>query len=126
MPATLVNDAPLDAGDGWDPQNSDGRFDGAITVREALVRSKNLVSIRLLRQIGLPAALQGLARFGFDAARQPANLTLALGAGSTTPLQLAQAYAVLANGGWPVAPQLIQRITDARGQLLYEAPRRWP
>ena len=122
MPGTLVNDAPLDAGDSWDPQNSDGRFDGAISVREGLVRSKNLVSIRLLRQIGMPAALQGLARFGFDAARQPDNLTLALGAGSTSPLQLAQAYAVLANGGWPVAPQLIQRITDARGQLLYEAP----
>ena len=122
MPATLANDAPLESADGWDPQNSDGRFDGAITVREGLVRSKNLVSIRLLRQIGLPAALQGLARFGFDAARQPDNLTLALGAGSTTPLQLAQAYAVLANGGWPVAPQLIQRITDARGQVLYEAP----
>ena len=122
MPGTRVNDAPLESGDGWNPQNSDGHFDGAITVREALVRSKNLVSIRLLRQIGLPAALEGLARFGFDAARQPDNLTLALGAGSTTPLQLAQAYAVLANGGWPVAPQLIQRITDARGQLLYEAP----
>ena len=122
MPATLVNDAPLETGDGWDPQNSDGRFDGPITVRDGLVRSKNLVSIRLLRQIGLPAALAGLARFGFEAARQPDNLTLALGAGSTTPLQLAQAYAVLANGGWPVAPVLIQRITDARGQLLFEAP----
>ena len=122
MPATLVNDAPLETGDGWDPQNSDGRFDGPITVRDGLVRSKNLVSIRLLRQIGLPAALAGLARFGFEAARQPDNLTLALGAGSTTPMQLAQAYAVLANGGWPVAPVLIQRITDARGQLLFEAP----
>ena len=122
MPATLVNDAPLATADGWDPQNSDGRFDGPITMREGLVRSKNLVSIRLLRQIGLPAALAGLARFGFEAARQPSNLTLALGAGSTTPLRLAQAYAVLANGGWPVAPVLIQRITDARGQLLFEAP----
>ena len=122
MPATLVNDAPLEAGDGWDPQNGDGRFDGPITLREGLVRSKNLVSIRVLGQIGRPAALAGLARFGFDPARQPGNLTLALGAGSTTPLQLAQAYAVLANGGWPVAPVLIQRITDARGQLLFEAP----
>ena len=122
MPGTLVNDAPLDSADGWDPQNSDGRFDGPISVREGLLRSKNLVSIRLLRQIGLPAALEGLARFGFDPARQPANLTLALGAGSTTPLQLAQAYAVLANGGWPVVPVLIQRITDARGQQLFEAP----
>ena len=126
MPATLVNDAPLDNTDGWDPQNADGQFDGPLTVREALVRSKNLVSVRLLRQIGLGAALDWLARFGFETSRQPQNLTLALGAGSTTPLQLAQAYAVLANGGWPVAPVVIERITDAQGKLLFEAPQPLP
>ncbi len=122
MPASLINDAPLDGSEGWDPQNGDGRFDGPLTMREGLVRSKNLVSIRLLRQIGLGPALDWVARFGFDPSRQPANLTLALGAGGTTPLQLAQAYAVLANGGWPVAPVVITRIADAQGQVLFEAP----
>ncbi len=126
MPATLINDAPLDGADGWDPQNADGLFDGPITLRQGLLRSKNLVSIRLLRQIGLAAAREHLARFGFEPARQPDNLTLALGAGSSTPMQLAQAYAVLANGGWPVLPLLVERITDAQGRLLYQAPRPAP
>ncbi len=126
MPATLVNDGALDNADGWDPQNADGRFDGPLTVREALVRSKNLVSVRLLRHIGLGPALDWLAQFGFETSRQPQNLTLALGAGSTTPLRLAQAYAVLANGGWPVAPVVIERITDAQGTLLFEAPQPLP
>ncbi len=126
MPATLVLDAPYVPAEGdtsgWNPQNSDGQFDGEITVREAMVKSKNLVSIRLLQQLGLPTAREGVARFGFDPARQPDNLTFALGAGSTTPLQLAQAYAVLANGGHRVEPVLIERITDAQGQVLFEAP----
>ena len=121
-PATRINDAPLDNADGWAPQNSDGRFDGPLTLREALARSKNLVSIRLLRQVGVDTVRDWAAKFGFDAARQPQNLTLALGAGSTTPLQLAQAYGVLANGGWPVAPVVIERISDAQGQVLFEAP----
>ena len=126
MPATRVDDLPLTAADGataqWNPGNSDGRFDGEITVREALVRSKNLASIRLLRQIGLPAARAWLARFGLDLTRQPDNLTLALGTGSVTPLQMAAAYAVFANGGHRVSPVLIERITDARGEVLFEAP----
>lgn len=126
-PDTLVNDAPLRDEDGqptsWDPKNSDGRFDGPITVREALVRSKNLVSIRLLKHTGLATTRDWLARFGFDPARQPDNLTLALGAGSTTPLQLAGAYAVLANGGHRVQPVVIERITDARGNVIFEAPK---
>ncbi|MFZ5542319.1 MAG: penicillin-binding protein 1A, partial [Pseudomonadota bacterium] len=121
MPATLVNDAPFVEGD-WAPQNSDGDFDGPITLRQALARSKNMVSIRLLQHIGVPAALQWAGRFGFDATKHPGNLTLALGAGSTTPLQLASAYAVFANGGRRVAPLLIERITDAQGTVLYEAP----
>jgi penicillin-binding protein 1A len=126
MPETLVNDAPLVGADGepgrWNPQNSDGRFDGPLSVREGMVRSKNLVSIRLLQQVGLPAASEWVARYGFDAAKQPDNLTFALGAGSTTPLQLALAYAVLANGGHRVEPVLIERIVDAQGAVLFEAP----
>jgi penicillin-binding protein 1A len=125
-PETVVDDLPLTVAEGatddWNPKNSDGQFDGPIPVREAMVRSKNLVSIRLLRQIGLPAAREWVARFGIDPARQPDNLTFALGAGSVTPLQMAAAYAVLANGGWRVQPVLIEKIVDARGQVLFEAP----
>jgi penicillin-binding protein 1A len=126
MPETLVNDAPLTNADGtppnWDPQNSDGQFAGEISVREGLVRSKNLVSIRLLQQVGLGPAREWMARFGFDMSKQPDNLTLALGTGSVTPLQLATGYAVFANGGHRVTPVLIERITDAQGKVLYEAP----
>jgi len=126
MPDTVVDDAPWNGGDdspsGWNPQNSDGRFDGPITVREALARSKNMVSIRLLHQVGVAAARQWAARFGFDADKQPDNLTLALGSGSTTPLQMAGAYAVLANGGYRVPPVLIERISDAQGHTLFQAP----
>ena len=124
MPATQILDAPLTGPateGGWNPQNSDGKFDGPLTLRQALVKSKNLVSVRLLQHIGLGPARDWIARFGFDLARQPDNLTLALGAGSTTPLQMAQAYAMLANGGRQVAPVVIERITDARGQVLFEA-----
>ena len=128
MPETLVDDAPLMGDDGqpglngWNPQNSDDKFDGEITVREGLVRSKNLVSIRLLQHIGLPAARQWLTRFGFELNRHPGNLTLALGSGSVTPLQMAQAYAVFANGGHRVTPVLIEKIVDAQGQVIFEAP----
>ena len=125
MPETLVDDLPLTAPDGgvpaWNPQNSDDQFDGPITVREALVRSKNLVSVRLLQHTGLAAARDWLARFGFDPLRLPRDLTLALGTGSVTPLELAQAYAVLANGGHRVKPVVVERITNARGHVLYEA-----
>ena len=125
MPETLVLDAPYEPapGDtsGWNPGNSDGRFDGEMSLREAMVRSKNLVSIRVLQHLGLAQARDWVTRYGFDAARQPDNLTFALGAGSTTPLQLAQAYAVLANGGHRVPPVLIERITTAAGEVLFEA-----
>ena len=126
MPATLVNDAPLVlpddiASSGWNPQNADGTFDGPVTLRTALARSKNLVSIRLAKLVGVDAARDWTARFGFDPARQPDNLTLALGAGETTPLQLAAAYGTFANGGHRVTPVFIQRVTDARGEVLYDA-----
>jgi len=126
MPETLVEDAPLTAPDGgtpsWNPHNSDGSFDGDITLREGLVRSKNLVSVRLLQHLGLATARDWIARFGFDMAQQPQDLTLALGTGGVTPMQLALAYAVLANGGHRVAPVVIERIVGAQGQVLFEAP----
>ncbi len=123
---TRVLDAPLLNDDGsvpkWNPQNSDDRFDGPTTLRQALARSKNLVSVRLVEFLGLPVVRPWLERFGFDLARQPRDLTLALGSGSTTPMEVAAAYAVLANGGWRVAPVVIERITGPQGELLFEAP----
>jgi penicillin-binding protein 1A len=128
MPTTLVMDAELALPDasgptGWRPQNSDGKYDGPLSLRQALARSKNSVSIRLLEHIGVDYARSWASRFGLEPDRQPANLTLALGAGSATPLQLASAYAVFANGGWLVTPQVIERITDADGKVVYEAPK---
>ena len=126
MPETLVDDAPLTQADGsepsWNPQNSDGRFDGEISLREGLVRSKNLVSVRLLQALGLPATREWIARYGFDMAQQPQDLTLALGTGSVTPLQMALSYAVLANGGHRVTPVVIERILGPKGEVLFEAP----
>ncbi len=123
---TRVLDAPLLNDDGsvpkWNPQNSDRRFDGPMTLRQALARSKNLVSVRLVEHLGLPVVLPWLQRFGFELERQPRDLTLALGSGSTTPMALAAGYAVLANGGWRVAPVVIERITGPQGELLFEAP----
>ncbi|HET8871117.1 MAG TPA: PBP1A family penicillin-binding protein, partial [Aquabacterium sp.] len=122
MPETIVNDAPLtDVGD-WSPQNADGTADGPITVRQALTRSKNLVTIRLVQLLGADAARKWTGKFGFDVDKQPDNLTLALGAGSTTPMQMAGAYSVIANGGLTVKPVVIRRITDADGKKLFEVP----
>ena len=121
MPATLIDDAPFTTTAGWSPQNSDGRVDGPLTLRDALAKSKNLVSIRVAQQVGPGAAREWAGRFGLDALKQPDNLTLAMGAGSVTPLQLAGAYATLANGGWMQAPVVVERITDAQGKVLFEA-----
>jgi penicillin-binding protein 1A len=128
MPDTLVNDAPLWSTEdttvpGWQPRNADGRFDGPVTVRQGLARSKNLVSLRLLQQTGLDSAREWMHRYGFDAERLPDNLTLALGSGETTPLQLAHAYTLLANGGQETTPVFIDRITDARGMVVFQPPR---
>jgi penicillin-binding protein 1A len=126
-PSTLVNDAPLainvsdTGGQSWDPQNDDGKYDGPVTMRTGLKRSKNLVSIRILQSITPGYAQQFLAHFGFDPAKHPANLTMTLGTGSVTPLQMAGAYAVFANGGYQVAPYLIQKVLDNRGKVLSEA-----
>ncbi|MBI1891886.1 MAG: PBP1A family penicillin-binding protein [Burkholderiales bacterium] len=127
-PGSLVNDAPLviEASDNgapaWDPQNDNGSYDGPITMRTGLKRSKNLVSIRLLRAITPSYAQDYLTRFGFDAAKHPVNLTLTLGTGSVTPLQMAGAYAVFANGGYHHQPYLIAKVTDARGNVLAQKP----
>jgi penicillin-binding protein 1A len=122
MPETLVNDAPITGLGDWDPQNADGVFDGPIPLHIGLAKSKNMVSIRLVQLLGPQAARDWTSQYGFDASRQPDNLTLALGAGATTPLQLAGAYAVIANGGLKVSPVVIKRISDADGKVVFEAP----
>ncbi|MCC6474437.1 MAG: penicillin-binding protein 1A [Burkholderiales bacterium] len=126
-PATIVNDAPvsvdpfLTGGQVWDPHNYDGKYDGPISVRTALEKSKNMVSIRILQAIGTQYAQDYLKRFGFDAEKHPPYLTMALGAGSVTPWQMARGYLVFATGGYRVEPYLIQRIVDDRGNLLAQA-----
>ena len=124
-PGTLILDAPLDmpgedAGRTWSPQNDDGKYDGPITMRRALAESKNVPSVRLLRAITVPYAHEFVGKFGFDLARQPSNYTLALGTGAATPLQMAGAYAVFANGGYRVQPYLIARIEDADGKVIQQ------
>ncbi|MGO4476896.1 penicillin-binding protein 1A [Massilia sp. 2TAF26] len=124
-PATRILDAPLDmpgedAGKTWSPQNDDFKWDGPITMRRALAESKNVVSVRLLRAISVPYAHDFIGKFGFDVARQPANYTMALGTGAVTPLQMAGAYAVFANGGYRVQPYLIEKIVDADGKVIQE------
>ncbi|WP_374316392.1 penicillin-binding protein 1A [Aquabacterium sp.] len=121
-PETLVNDAPLTDVGTWNPSNADGSADGPITVKEGLTKSKNLVSIRLVQLVGATAARDWTAQFGFDADKQPDNLTLALGTGSTTPLQLASAYAVLANGGLKTSPVVIRKVINGEGKVVFEAP----
>ncbi len=122
QPESLVMDAPLENVGDWAPENDDGSTEGPITLRHALARSKNLVSIRLMQLLSPQGARSWTSRFGFDAERQPDNLTQALGTGSTNPLQLAGAYAVLANGGYRVSPLLVQRIARASGEVVFEAP----
>ena len=125
-PSTIVNDGPLffDAGttgsQPWEPKNYDGTFDGPIPLRTALAKSKNMVSIRILQSIGPGYAQQWITRFGFDPEKHPPYLTMALGAGSVTPLQMATAYNVFATNGYRVNPALITKITDSRGKVLHE------
>jgi len=123
---TVVNDAPLffDAGNTgsqpWEPKNYDGKFDGPMPLKTALAKSKNMVSIRVLQGTGVHFAQDWITRFGFEADKHPAYLTMALGAGSATPLQMASAYSVFANGGYRVTPMLITRITDNKGKVLLQ------
>ena len=126
-PATIIDDAPLTlsaeeaGGTPWEPQNYDGTFSGPVRMRTALTKSLNLVSIRILESIGPEYARDYAKRFGFDPSRHPPYLTMALGAGSVTPLQLAAAYSVFANTGYRVSPYLIEKVYDGSGKLLMES-----
>ncbi len=125
-PGSMIEDTPLtgvigEDGREWNPGNDDGQYTDEVTMRTGLKRSRNMVSIRLLREITPAYARDYLTRFGFDAERHPANLTMTLGTGATTPLQMAGAYAVFANGGYQVLPYLIRKIVNARGEVLSEA-----
>jgi penicillin-binding protein 1A len=127
-PATVVNDGPLffDAsvtgGQPWEPKNYDGQFDGPMNLRTALKKSKNMVSIRVLQSVGTQNAQDWVTRFGFDADKHPPYLTMALGAGAVTPMQMVAGYAVFANGGLRVNPYLITHITDQQGRVLVDTP----
>lgn len=126
-PATIINDAPItiDASETgsvpWEPKNFDGVFDGPIRLRTALTKSKNLVSIRILQAISPHYAQDYVSRFGFDPRQHPPYLTMALGAGTVTPLEMAMGYAVFANGGYRIYPYFIERIEDAQGNVLGRA-----
>ncbi|EAY63057.1 Glycosyl transferase [Burkholderia cenocepacia PC184] len=126
-PATVINDGPLyfsaaeTGGQPWEPKNYGGGFEGPMSMRTALQRSRNLVSIRILNNIGTKYAQQYITRFGFDADRHPAYLPMALGAGQVTPLQMAGAYSVFANGGYRVNPYLIAEVTDPNGAIVARA-----
>lgn len=129
--ATVVPDEPIaieadvTGSQRWEPNNFDGKFEGPMTMRRALVKSKNMVSIRILDAIGVKYAQDYITRFGFEAERHPPYLTMALGSGTVTPWQMARAYAVFANGGYLVQPYYIQKIVDDRGNPLGVArPRR--
>jgi len=126
-PATVINDAPISfdagqtGGQAWEPKNYDGKYEGPMTMRRGLTKSKNMISIRILHRIGAKYGQEYTTRFGFDAEKNPPYLTLALGAGAVTPLQMAGAYAVFANGGYKISPYLISKVTDANGKVLSQA-----
>ncbi|WP_235015350.1 penicillin-binding protein 1A [Oceanicoccus sp. KOV_DT_Chl] len=124
--ASIINDAPIVFEDAelestWRPTNDSGKFYGPTRLRHALFKSRNLVSIRLLRSLGIPKAIKYVERFGFDPTQLPRDLSLALGSHSLTPLQIASGYSVLANGGYSVSPYLTQRIEDVDGDILFDA-----
>lgn len=126
-PATIINDAPLtfDASqtgsEPWEPKNFDGKFEGPMRLRTALTKSKNLVSVRILQSITPQYAQDYITRFGFEAKYHPPYLTMALGAGNATPMQMVGGYAVFANGGFRVTPYFISRIEDAKGNVVAQA-----
>lgn len=126
-PATVINDAPLfisakeTGSTDWEPHNDEGEFDGPVTMRTALAKSKNVVSVRILRAIGAEYVHEYVERFGFDANRIPPHLSMALGTGLVTPFQEARAYAVFSNGGYYVNPYLISKVVDGSGKTLFES-----
>ena len=117
---TLVSDQPFEQGD-WTPRNYDGQYEEALTLREALARSKNMVTIRIAQALGPERVRAWAGRFGLDVDKQPLNLTIALGSGSVTPLQMAQAYAAFANQGQLPTGWMIQRVQDAQGEVIWKA-----
>lgn len=123
-PGSMIADEPIvipaseTGSQAWEPRNYDGKYEGPMTMRTALAKSRNMVSIRLLQSIDPQYAQDYASRFGFDPARHPPYLTMALGAGSATPWQMVSAYAVFANGGYRVAPYIVREIRDNTGQLL--------
>ncbi|BEP57311.1 penicillin-binding protein 1A [Variovorax sp. V118] len=125
-PATVINDGPLffDAGttggQPWEPKNYGGGFDGPMSMRTALMKSRNLVSIRILQSIGTRYAQDWITNFGFDKDKHPAYLPMALGAGAVTPMQMAVGYSVFANGGYRVNPYLVTRVTDHKDRVLVD------
>lgn len=125
-PSTIIDDSPISFGAGqtggqaWEPKNYDGKYEGPISMRRGLTKSKNMISIRILHKIGAKYGQEYVTRFGFDSDKNPPYLTLALGAGSVTPLQMAGAYAVFANGGYKINPYIISKVTDADGRVLSE------
>src|SRR5690554_1548671 len=126
-PATIYNDAPIVFEDSeletaWRPQNSSGQFYGPTTLREGLYRSRNLVSIRLLRELGIGTTLNYLKQLKLPTDNMPSNLSLSLGSGLLTPMELARGFAVIANGGYDVQPYLIERIAEPDGTVVYQAP----
>ncbi|MES9861598.1 MAG: penicillin-binding protein 1A [Candidatus Thiodiazotropha sp. LLP2] len=125
-PASIINDAPVVFDDegleaAWRPENYSGKFFGPTRLRYALTHSRNLVSIRLLRKIGIKHAINYASRFGFDKNQLPRDLSLALGSGAVTPLAIGEGYSVLANGGFYVSSHIIESIRDENGELLYQA-----
>ena len=126
--ATIYNDAPVVFHDSalegeWRPSNYSGRFFGPTRLREALVKSRNLVSVRVLREIGVPYAVEYARRFGFEPGHLPPDLSLALGNASVTPMEMSGAFAVFANGGYKVPPHFIERVEDPRGNVIYSTPK---
>jgi len=127
-PATIYNDAPIVFDDAeletaWRPQNSSGQFYGPTRLREALYRSRNLVSIRLLRDLGIQSTIDYLDQLGIPTKDMQKDLSLSLGSGLLTPMDLARGFAVIANGGYDVQPYFIERISNVNGEDLYTAPK---
>ncbi len=125
-PASIYNDTPVVLEDSvledeWRPRNYSGRFFGPTRLREALVKSRNLVSIRVLQELGIPRAVRYAERFGFEERSLPRNLSLSLGSGDLTPLQLASAYTIFANGGYSIQPRFIEKIVDSAGNIVYQS-----
>jgi penicillin-binding protein 1A len=125
-PASIINDAPVVFDDNkleetWRPENDGGKFYGPTRLREALYRSRNLVSIRLLRRMGIDRTLESLQTFGFDTSEMPLDLSLALGSYALTPLEIARGYAVFANGGYLIKPHILDKVIDRDGNVIYQS-----